>query len=109
MKKDIRPQLLLAVAALLAAEGCSSNAYTRYCVDERGNRVPDSECTTSRTGVGFVPVRRWAYSRSGGVGVGRSVPTPSYNAPDAEVRSSSGTHISGPRRGGFGGGIGFGG
>lgn len=100
--KHIEGALLTAVA-MIALTGCSSSSskeYTRRCVDSKGNVLPDSQCSTGRTG-GMYPY--WIYTHGGTrfngnrvvSGYERTAPT------NATVKSSTGTTISTPR-GGFG-------
>ena len=99
--KHIEGALLTAVA-VIALTGCSSSSkeYTRRCVDSKGNVLPDSQCSTGRTG-GMYPY--WIYTHAGTMWSGNRV-TSGYErtAPtNATVKSSSGGVISTPR-GGFG-------
>ena len=85
---------------MIALSGCSSSKeYTRRCVDAKGNVLPDTNCATGRTGAGYP---YWIYTHGGTSWAGNRV-TGNYErtAPNATIKSSSGSVISTPR-GGFG-------
>jgi len=87
---------------MIALQGCGSSGetYTKRCMDRQGNILPDSSC--SRTGVGGYPM--WIYTGgmtrwNGNRVVGGYSPT---QPPNATIKSSNGTVLSRPARGGFG-------
>lgn len=99
--KNIEGALLMSVA-VVALQGCSSREYTRRCVDDKGNLIPDSACTSPTTaGRGYISPH-WIYVHGGTRYSGSRVMSGfETSQPDATVRSSSGTVIN-TRRSGFG-------
>lgn len=99
--KNIEGALLMSVA-VVALQGCSSREYTRRCVDDKGNIIPDSACTSTTTARGYVSPH-WIFVHSGTRYSGSRVMSGfETSQPDATVRSSNGTVINTPRSG-FGG------
>jgi len=93
------PVALVASIAALTISGCgSTQRQVRRCVDQYGNVLPDSSCTSNTRVGGFYPY--WVY---GGTMRGSRVEnfsrTPSSNA---DIVDSRGTVV----RRGFGGGSG---
>lgn len=87
--KAVPATLVISIAAIAIA-GCGSNRQVRRCVDEQGNLLPDSACTTTtyRSGSTFI-YPRWVY---GGSTSGRRVTgystTPSSSADVVDSRGS---------------------
>lgn len=105
MKKSSVPvtPLVAAVAALVVTTGCNTQRQVRRCVDERGNVLPDSACTTGGYGAGYYGgIRAFGYPRwvyGGNVRNGQAFGFTSSPNPRATVVDGAGRTIS---RGGFG-------
>jgi hypothetical protein len=99
-KSQSVPVVLVATIAAITIAGCGGQRQVRRCVDEQGNVLPDSACTsTTRRVGGFYPY--WVYGGTlnrGKVSGYRRTPSTS-----AEIVDARGTPVV---RRGFGGGSG---
>jgi|CZKL01.1.fsa_nt_gi hypothetical protein len=93
MLKSREVPLALLAALALSAAGCKDAAETRNCVDVQGHIVPDSNCRTGSTAVGY----HYIYGGSSGGHVG-----------DVVVGGKTTPSEEGVSRGGFGHGEGGG-